>query len=117
MKPSIRKRAGPCSKSLTPIRRSKGSPFAPEGHSPSKVDRRAQARKGAREVAAINRHTSELNSPLLWGWLAAHAALSSVITNKRVKQRWGVTLIKTLEKTRRSTIQRVFPSGNTGLVS
>jgi metal-responsive CopG/Arc/MetJ family transcriptional regulator len=28
------------------------------------VDRRAQARKGAREVAAINRHAAELNSEM-----------------------------------------------------
>jgi metal-responsive CopG/Arc/MetJ family transcriptional regulator len=28
------------------------------------VDRRAQARKGAREVAAINRHAVELNSEM-----------------------------------------------------
>jgi metal-responsive CopG/Arc/MetJ family transcriptional regulator len=28
------------------------------------VDRRAQARKGAREVAAINRHAADLNSEM-----------------------------------------------------
>ena len=44
MKLSIRKRVGPCSKSLTPIRRSKGSPFAPEGHNPSRCERAIQSK-------------------------------------------------------------------------
>src|ERR1700733_11150468 len=56
-------------------------------------------------------------APVAMESVAVHAALPWVTNNKRVKQRWGVTLIRTLEKTRRSTIQRVFRCGDTGLLS